>query len=153
VSDKKIEMYDEDFYLWTIRQASLLRTGRFNELDLEHVAEEIESIGKQLRGELGDALTLLQATALIHWSDHATELSFKTMEQVRSRAIDLLKEYPGLRCEVEKLVKEGWVGAKSIAAAGHNENEIKFPASCPWTVTEMLTECWLPKVGDKFFVS
>lgn len=139
--------YDTDFYAWTVQQASLLRAGRLDELDLEHVAEEIESIGKQLRSKLHDAITLLQATSLIHWSGNATELSFQTMEQVRSRAIDLIEEYPGLMCEMDKIVMESWNYAKNIAAAGHDESV--FPVNCPWTATEMLTENWLPKVMDK----
>jgi hypothetical protein len=144
----KLDLYDADFYVWTIQQASLLRAKRFNELDLEHVAEEIESIGKQLRSKLHDAITLLQATSLIHWSDNATELSIKTMEQVRSRAIDLLEEYPGLMCEMDKIVAESWSYAKNIAAAGNDAPA--FPKSCPWTATAMLTDYWLPKVKEKF---
>src|SRR5215210_1020773 len=42
--------YDEDFYAWSQHQAAVLRdlAGRRdlpNELDLEHVAEEIEDVG------------------------------------------------------------------------------------------------------------
>ena len=37
-------LYDDDFYAWTQRQAELLRRlpAVGNELDLEHIAEEIE---------------------------------------------------------------------------------------------------------------
>ncbi|HKM69015.1 MAG TPA: DUF29 family protein [Stellaceae bacterium] len=41
-------LYEEDFHAWTQQQAELLRrlpaTG--DELDLEHVAEEIEDLGR-----------------------------------------------------------------------------------------------------------
>jgi hypothetical protein len=40
-------LYDTDFYAWTQEQATLLREGAVADLDLEHVAEEIE-------GEQGD---------------------------------------------------------------------------------------------------
>jgi hypothetical protein len=41
-------LYDEDFYAWTVEQAAVLRTqaGRDNRLDIEHLAEEIEDIGR-----------------------------------------------------------------------------------------------------------
>jgi hypothetical protein len=44
-------LYEEDFYAWTQHQAELLRRLRppDNELDLEHIAEEIEDLG---RGDL-----------------------------------------------------------------------------------------------------
>jgi Domain of unknown function DUF29 len=34
--------YDEDFILWTERQAALIRAGRFELVDWEHVAEELQ---------------------------------------------------------------------------------------------------------------
>jgi hypothetical protein len=41
-------LYDEDFYAWTQEQAAVLRShgSRDNRLDVEHLAEEIEDIGK-----------------------------------------------------------------------------------------------------------
>jgi hypothetical protein len=41
-------LYDEDFYAWTQEQAELLRRGGpgANRLDIEHIAEEIEDLGK-----------------------------------------------------------------------------------------------------------
>lgn len=38
-------LYDHDFYAWTNEQAGLLRAGKLSEADLEHIAEEIESMG------------------------------------------------------------------------------------------------------------
>lgn len=41
-------LYDKDFYAWTQEQAELLRRVRpdDNRLDVEHIAEEIEDLGK-----------------------------------------------------------------------------------------------------------
>jgi hypothetical protein len=36
--------YDHDFYTWTQKQARLLREGRFAELDVADVVEEIETL-------------------------------------------------------------------------------------------------------------
>lgn len=38
--------YDEDFYSWTQEQARFLREGRLELLDLAHLADEVESMGK-----------------------------------------------------------------------------------------------------------
>ncbi len=40
-------LYDTDFVEWTAQTADLLRQGRFDEVDLEHVVEEIEDMGKR----------------------------------------------------------------------------------------------------------
>jgi hypothetical protein len=39
--------YDQDFYAWITRNVELLRSGQLAEADAEHVAEELESLGKR----------------------------------------------------------------------------------------------------------
>jgi hypothetical protein len=45
-------LYDEDFFEWTRRNAELLRAGQLQQADIEHIAEEIEDMGKRDRREL-----------------------------------------------------------------------------------------------------
>jgi hypothetical protein len=52
-------LYDDDFYAWANEQAALLRAGRLSEADLEHIAEEIESMGRTEKRELISHLTVL----------------------------------------------------------------------------------------------
>ena len=42
------DLYKEDLYLWSQAQAALLRAGRFDELDLENLIEEVEDVGGAL---------------------------------------------------------------------------------------------------------
>jgi hypothetical protein len=53
------QLYDLDFYAWANEQAELLRAGKLSEADLEHIAEEIESMGKTEKRELVSRLTVL----------------------------------------------------------------------------------------------
>jgi Domain of unknown function DUF29 len=39
-------LYDQDFYLWIETTAKQLKDGRFSEVDLENLIEEIECIGR-----------------------------------------------------------------------------------------------------------
>lgn len=48
--------YDRDVFSWSVEQASLLREGRFHELDVANVAEEIESGGRSERSALTSCL-------------------------------------------------------------------------------------------------
>ncbi|HYZ39888.1 MAG TPA: DUF29 family protein, partial [Stellaceae bacterium] len=52
-------LYEDDFYAWTQQQAALLRRlpAISNELDVEHIAEEIEDLG---RSDLGMAQSLCE---------------------------------------------------------------------------------------------
>jgi len=45
------EPYEHDFYLWAVTNADLIRKGKLSEVDLENVAEEIESMGKNQKRE------------------------------------------------------------------------------------------------------
>lgn len=51
--------YEIDFFAWTEQQSKLLRLGKFDDLDLENLADEIESLGKQQRQELRNRLAIL----------------------------------------------------------------------------------------------
>ena len=52
-------LYESDFYHWTVDQVRSLRLGKLDRLDLENLAEEIESLGNQQRSELENRLAIL----------------------------------------------------------------------------------------------
>ncbi|BAZ90808.1 hypothetical protein NIES932_23130 [Raphidiopsis curvata NIES-932] len=41
--------YDLDFYAWINKNVELLRCGCLSEIDAEHIAQELESMGKRDR--------------------------------------------------------------------------------------------------------
>ena len=58
--------YHQDIIAWAEEQARLLRAGRLDGLDLEHLAEEIEDVGKSEQRELANRMALLMAH-LLKW--------------------------------------------------------------------------------------
>jgi hypothetical protein len=44
--------YDDDFALWAEEQAAALREGRFTELDLPRLLEEIDDLSGSIRREI-----------------------------------------------------------------------------------------------------
>jgi len=56
--------YNKDFYAWLMKNANLLRQHKFNEVDIEHVAEELESMGKSEKRI--DILELLEDSPSLH---------------------------------------------------------------------------------------
>src|SRR5437763_7937329 len=53
------ELYDEDFYAWTQATAGLIRAGKWDDLDREALAEEVESLGKSDWRELASRVAVL----------------------------------------------------------------------------------------------
>jgi hypothetical protein len=59
-------LYERDFYAWANEQAALLRAGKIGEADIEHIAEEIESMGRTEKRKLISRFTVLMLH-LIKW--------------------------------------------------------------------------------------
>jgi hypothetical protein len=45
-------LHDRDFYTWTTETAQTIREGRFDAVDWESVAEELEDMGRSEQREL-----------------------------------------------------------------------------------------------------
>src|SRR5260370_35065042 len=97
--------YDEDFYAWTQEQATLLRSGQFSQVDIENVAEELESMGRSDKREIDSRLEVL----LVHLLKWQAQVGFRsgswsgTIREQRGRIQDLLTESPSLRAQVASI--------------------------------------------------
>lgn len=139
--------YDKDFYAWTMHNAELIRQGRFSEIDVEHVAEEIESMGRSDKRELISRLAVLVAH-LLKWqlqpARHSNSWKYTIKEQ-RLEIADLLKESPSLNHELNSRLDHAYKRAIVIAAKEIGLDEKKFPKSCPFTLEQCLKYTFLPK--------
>ena len=61
-----MQTYEKDIIAWANEQAKLLRAGQFGQLDIEHIAEEIEDVGKSEQRELASRMAILLAH-LLKW--------------------------------------------------------------------------------------
>ena len=107
-------IYNTDFYAWTLHTAKLLRQGKFKEIDVEHIAEEIHSIGGRERRELSNRLALL-IMHLLKWQFQSVngDNSWKyTIKEQRIQIKELLEDSPSLKSELSinyrKLTKKHW---------------------------------------------
>src|SRR5579872_5517180 len=95
--------YEKDFYAWAVHNARLLRAGKLSEIDVENIAEEIESMGKSEKRELISRLAIL-LSHLLKWKcqPERRSRSWKlTIKEQRFELIDLLAESPSLKHEIE----------------------------------------------------
>lgn len=139
--------YDQDILAWSQEQARLIRAGRFELLDVAHVAEEIEDVGKSEQRELANRMTLLLAH-LLKWQYQPERRGAsweKTIKAQRKELAYHLDETPSLR---PKLLEARWlemVWAKAIAQAVSETGLDCFPDDCPWIMDdEILNPAWFP---------
>jgi hypothetical protein len=67
-------LYEKDFYAWTMQTVKTLRERAFDNLDIEHLAEEVESMGKSDFRELKNRLIVLIAH-LLKWEYQESQRS------------------------------------------------------------------------------
>lgn len=61
---KTAPVYEKDIHAWAYEQARFLRAGRFELLDIAHLAGEIEDIGKREQHELSNCMAMLRKRGL-----------------------------------------------------------------------------------------
>ncbi|HEX8665792.1 MAG TPA: DUF29 domain-containing protein [Beijerinckiaceae bacterium] len=133
--------YQGDFYTWTREQGALLRAGRFDAIDWENIAEEIESLG---RTEF-DKLVSFYALIMLHmlkW-EHQPNLRSRSwaisIENHREHAAEVLNENPGLKSRLDEALERAYRRARGEAIAETGLWKSTFPDTCPFTLDEVLT--------------
>jgi hypothetical protein len=138
--------YHQDIIAWAAEQAHLLRTKSFSSLDIEHVADEIEDVGKSEQRELMSRMTVLLAH-LLKWKYQPTRRSHSwevTIRNQRKAIIRHLKQVPSLKVSLDD--PEWWDGAWGDAVdRATKETRLKdFPESCPWSFFQIADNDFWP---------
>jgi Domain of unknown function DUF29 len=126
--------------LWSQEQARLLRARRFSELDIEHLADEIEDVGKSEKRELASRMAALLAQ-LLKWSSQPnkrTNSRRATINDQRKRVALALKETPSLKAVMRDPVWQEavWLDARAEARKETGLMEEDLPEACPWSMEE-----------------
>jgi Domain of unknown function DUF29 len=138
--------YETDVVAWANEQARLIRAGQFDQLDLEHIAEEIEDVGKSEQRELASRMAVL-LMHLLKWqfqSDRRSTSWTRTIREQRIRVLLALKDTPSL---ANDLHNSDWLAATWADAVVQAIKETgigTFPETCPWSMADVLSENWLP---------
>lgn len=96
--------YDDDVYTWAFEQARFLREHRFDMLDVEHLADEIENVAKAELRELTKQMSVLLAY-LLKWHYLPAERTGSRsamVEALRLGIAEILEESPSLRARIDE---------------------------------------------------
>ncbi|PID49342.1 MAG: hypothetical protein CR991_07285 [Proteobacteria bacterium] len=140
------QTYDTDFYHWTCEQAKLLRDGQFNRIDVEHIAEEIEDMGRAERNQLRNRLTLLLMHLLkwVHQSEYRGASWARTIKEQRRAIPRIIRSNTSLKSALPSLLAEAYQDAREDAADETGLPEQVFPLECPWTYDELTDKDYWP---------
>jgi hypothetical protein len=138
--------YENDIVAWAKEQAYLLRSGQMSALDIEHIAEEIEDVGKSEQRELANRMAIL-LSHLLKWQYQPERQGSswqRTIKEQRKAIARRLKNTPSLKAPINDVewLEDTWSDAVSLAI---NETGLDcFPEACRWSIEDILAEDWLP---------
>ena len=121
--------YDTDFFAWSREQADLLRSGKLSNADIEHIAEEIESMGRTEKRELVSRLAVL-LTHLLKWRFQPERRGASREASIRvqrNRLSDHLDDNPSLRPLLPQALANAYRDARLEAAAKPGWRWRRFP--------------------------
>ena len=138
--------YDHDFYAWTQVQAAALRAKSWDQLDLDNLAEEIESLGKSDRRAVhGHLKVLLQHLLKCAYQPPAHVSWRASIREARRQIGLLLDDSPSLRRQVPSFVVRAYLHACQDAADETSLPLETFPEVCPWPLERVLDEDFWPE--------
>jgi hypothetical protein len=144
-------IYDEDLdqglYVWSCRNAKLLREGRYTEADVANIAEEIESLGKEQVHGLGGQLSrlLMHLLKYQHQPLRRSRSSQVSIVNSRIRISRYLRDNPSLRLRIDELMPGAYQDAVKEASVQAGLPKQDFPAECPYTFQQVMDDDFLPE--------
>jgi len=144
---KLAQLYEKDYHLWAETNAKLLREGKFAELDLSKLAEEVEDMAGSQRRQLSSRLDSL----LLHLLKWEFQPSFRsgswsaTIDVQREAIARLLRKNPSLKPIVDGEVADSYPIALLGASGETGVPKKLFPKTCPYTKEQILDKRFFPK--------
>ncbi|MEI6328599.1 MAG: DUF29 domain-containing protein [Pseudanabaena sp. ELA645] len=131
-------LYEQDYGLWAEQMANLLATGRFSELDIENLVEEVRDLSKRERDRLLSSLRLI-VHHLLKWDYQPQRRSRSwqgTIQRERANISLYLEDSPSLK---RHLANEWLHKIYAVACAdAFKETGLQFPEICPYGISEVL---------------
>jgi Domain of unknown function DUF29. len=140
-------LYEQDFCLWVDETVAKLRAGKFDQVDWEHLVEEVEALAKRDRRELESRLRVLLSHLLKRGYVESPE-DYRgwesTIREQRSEIQLLLRDSPSLKVYLAEIFEASWRYA--IEQVKDDYPGAVLPIQCPFPkeIDPLLTQkFWL----------
>jgi hypothetical protein len=122
-----------------MEQASLLKERRCDELDMENLIEELQSLGNEQYNKLESALRVLMMH-MLKWDYQPKYRSRSWVFSIRNQRLDIediLAKNPGLKPRVQEALKHAYRRSRIDAAQETGLGEDCFPDN-PYSLTDLI---------------
>lgn len=139
--------YEEDFYGWLTVNIGLLKQKKVNEMDIEHLIEELEDMGNNKRHALVSRLAQL-IFHLLKWQyqpDFRGRSWEASIQEQRRKVKKLLLENPSLKSELEKFIIEAYEDALLLIKKETPIDLKLLPETCPYKFDKISDNNFYPE--------
>ncbi len=146
-------LYENDFELWLQQTVSQLKNQQFEQLDIEHLIEELTDLGKSNRRSLESNLMILIAHLLkLKIQQDAPDMMkgswLNSVSEHRQRVLYDLAEIPSLKSHLETAIAKVYPSSRKLAIQEGKRAkfgvrvslEKEYPFDCPFTIEQILDE-------------
>ncbi|NEP55959.1 MAG: DUF29 domain-containing protein [Symploca sp. SIO2G7] len=140
-------LYETDEYLWLEATISLLKTNSLEELDLEHLIEELESLGKRDLNKVRSLLRqiIVHLLLLEYWQEEQERNHRHWQGEITAFRADLRD---ALTTSLENKLKEDlefiYRTALKIVLQKTGLPQNTIPDNCSYSFQQLLDDNWYP---------
>lgn len=131
-------LYDRDYGLWAEEMARLLAEGKFSDLDLENLVEEVRDLSKRERDRLVSSMRLILHD-LLKW-DFQSEKRSKSWQNSVQRERNNIRFYLEDSPSLKRYLCDRWLHKMydnaRLDASG--ETGLDLPMDCPYKIQDVL---------------
>ena len=131
---------DEEFAAWIGHQAAALKSGRFDDLDIDDLADEVESLAKRDYRKLVSAVRII-LLHMLKWDyqpEHRGQPWRASINEHRDRVWGELASSPSFRSRIPEAVEIAYQPARNKAAEETGVFLSNFPSSCPYSWDDIM---------------
>jgi hypothetical protein len=139
-------LYESDYQVWLDANIDLLRQSRFQELDVEHLIEEMADMGKKDRAELANRLVVLIAH-LLKWQYQPAHRSSGWRGSIVEQRVQIqrnLRQSPSLKNYLNQAIEDAYPDALEIATQETGLSVSTFPVSSSYRPEQLLDKEFWP---------
>ncbi|MFN5513701.1 MAG: DUF29 domain-containing protein [Cyanobacteriota bacterium] len=146
-------LYDQDFERWLLETARCLKNSDFEHIDIDHLIEELNDLGRSSKTALESNLAILLAHLLKLWvqgdaPDTMKSSWYSSVDEHRQRVKKQLTKNPSLKSHWEIALAEAYPDARRLAIKEaqrakfgvHLHTDGDYPQQCPFSQIQILDD-------------
>jgi hypothetical protein len=139
-------LYERDFYGWIQHHIELLKQGKLEQLEVDILIDELESMGKRDKRELVSHFIILIAH-LLKWQfqPHQRSNSWQnSIDEPRIQITRQLEDSPSLKPLLPEAIAKAYPDAVNLASRETRLSLSTFSPVCPYRLEQLRDEDFYP---------